>query len=273
MFRTDSKLSWRVTLPLSLLPFVLLVGSYLFGAHYLRYQAAHDPDHATASTKLLPTVDEMADGFYRAAFKEDQSGNLRLWMDTWASLKRFGYGMAIVSLAILVGLYMGCFPVVDSLLFRFFVCLDKISPLVILPVLFVYLGVGELSKVALVVIGLFPGIALAARNRVKEINKEQFDKAQTLGANGSTIAWSLILPQIFPRMLGTLRDNFKAGWNYVIAGESVVAAVGIGYRIFILRRNVAMDMILPYVIWATIIMFALDYLFQWLEKRYRWVDK
>lgn len=273
MFRTDSKLSWRVSLPLSMLPFVLLIGSYLFGAHYLRYQAEHDPDQATASTKLLPTVDEMADGFYRAAFKEDQSGNLRLWVDTWASLKRFGIGMAIVSLAIFVGLYMGCFPVVEAVFFRFFVCLDKISPLVILPVLFVYLGVGELSKVSLVVIGLFPGIALAAFHRVKEINQEQFHKAQTLGATETEIAWRLILPQIFPKMLGVMRDNFKAGWNYVIAGESVVAAVGIGYRIFIMRRNVAMDMILPYVIWATIIMFALDYLFQWLEKRYRWLDK
>lgn len=273
MFRTDSKLSWRVTLPLSLIPFVLLVGAYLAGAHYLRYQAAHDSEHASASTNLLPTASEMLDGFNRAAFKKDASGNLRLWMDIHASLLRFAYGMAVVSLSILVGLYMGCFPVVDALLYRFFVCLDKISPMVILPVLFVYLGVGELSKVMLVVIGLFPGVALAARNRVCEINREQFDKAKTLGLSDAAIAWTLMLPQIFPRMLGVLRDNFKSAWNYVIAGESVVAAVGIGYRIFILRRNVAMDMILPYVIVATLIMFALDYFFLWLEKRYRWVDK
>jgi NitT/TauT family transport system permease protein len=273
MFRTDSKLSWRVTLPLSLIPFVLLVAAYLGGAHYLRYQAAHDPEHATASTNLMPTATEMWDGFYRAAFKPDKSGNLRLVMDIQASLTRFAYGMGIVSLAIVVGLYMGCFPVVDAFLYRFFVGLDKISPMVILPLLFVYLGVGEMAKVMLVVIGLFPGVALAARNRVKEINREQFDKAKTLGLSDSAIAWTLILPQIFPRMLGCLRDNFKSAWNYVIAGESVVAFVGIGYRIFLLRRNVAMDEIIPYVIVATLVMFALDFLFQWLEKRYRWVDK
>jgi NitT/TauT family transport system permease protein len=273
MLRTDAKLSWRQNMVLSMLPFILLVGAYLFGAYHLHYQAEHDATHATASTRLMPLPSEMWDGFQRAAIKEDASGNVRLWLDTWASLRRFAIGMGIVAFGVIIGLYMGCFPLVEAIFFRFFVLLDKVSPLVLLPILFIYLGVDELSKVALVVIGVLPGVVLAAYNRVKEIPREQIHKAQTLGASELEIAWSLVLPQIVPKMLGTMRDNFKAAWNYVIAGESVVASVGIGYRIFILRRNVAMDVILPYVIWATLIMFALDFSFQWIERRYRWADK
>ncbi|HMO21682.1 MAG TPA: ABC transporter permease subunit, partial [Candidatus Melainabacteria bacterium] len=86
-------------------------------------------------------------------------------------------------------------------------------------------------------------------------------------------AWTVIFPQILPKMLGTLRLSFKAAWIYVIAGEFIAASEGLGYRVFVVKRYVAMDIIIPYVIWATILVFALDLLFQWLESRYRWVGK
>jgi NitT/TauT family transport system permease protein len=60
---------------------------------------------------------------------------------------------------------------------------------------------------------------------------------------------------------------------YVIAGEFIAASEGLGYRVFVVKRYVAMDIIIPYVIWATILVFALDLFFQFLESRYRWVGK
>ncbi len=61
--------------------------------------------------------------------------------------------------------------------------------------------------------------------------------------------------------------------EYVLAAEMIAAESGLGYRVFVVKRYVAMDVIIVYVLWATIIMFALDFFFQWLEKRYRWVGK
>ncbi len=258
---------------LSLLPFALVIGLYLFGSYHLRELELTNVDAATASSKLMPTPPEMWDGFSRAAFEQDSNGDYRLWLDTWASIQRFGIGMLFVSSGIVIGLYMGTFPIVEALLYRFFVFFDKVPPLLLLPILFIVFGVGELSKVALVVIGVLPGVVLDAHGRTKEIPHEQFNKAQTLGASESEVAWRIVFPQIFPKMLGTLRLNFKAAWVYVIAGESIAASLGIGYRIFVLRRYVAMDIIIPYVIWATLLMFLLDYLFQLWENHYEWVGK
>ena len=273
LFRTDTKLPRWADLTLAFIPFVLVISLYLWGAYQVRDQEAHNTEQATASSKLMPLPDQMWDGFKRAAFEPDSNGDLRLWLDTGASCQRFAIGMVFVAMGIVIGLYMGTFPIVESLFYRFFVFADKIPPLLLLPILFIVFDVGELSKIALVVIGVLPGVVLDACQRTKEVPHEQFYKAQTLGASESEIAWSVIFPQILPRMLGTLRLNFKAAWSYVIAGESIAASVGIGYRIFVLRRYVAMDIIIPYVIWATLIMFLLDYIFQWLEKRYKWVEQ
>src|SRR5208337_152887 len=101
----------------------------------------------------------------------------------------------------IVGLYMGTFPVVKALLYRFMVVVDKVPPLLLLPILFIVFDVGEVSKIALIVIGVSAGIALDAYARVTEIQREQFFKAQTLGASESEIAWCIVLPQIFPKVI------------------------------------------------------------------------
>jgi NitT/TauT family transport system permease protein len=270
VFRTDTKLPTWSKVVLSVLPFLIMVSLYFWGSFHLREMEASNITESTASSKLMPTAPEMWNGFKRSALEMDEHGDYRLWLDTRASMERFAIGMGIVALGIVVGLYMGTFPIVDALLYRFFVFADKVPPLLILPILFIVFDVGELSKIALVVIGVMPGVVLDACQRTKEIPREQFFKAQTLGASEAEIAWTVIFPQILPKMLGTLRLNFKAAWVYVIAGESIAASVGIGYRIFVLRRYVAMDIIIPYVIWATLIMFLLDYTFQWLEHRFKW---
>jgi NitT/TauT family transport system permease protein len=273
MFRTDTVLPpWlRRTLPM--VAFFFLVGFYIFEAYHVRFLDATVADQATASIKLLPLPSEIWEGFKRAAFAANAKGEYRLWLDTVASMQRFFTGMAFVSLGIIIGLYMGLYPFCESLLKSFFVFLDKVPPLLLLPIIFMAFDVGELSKVMLVIIGVLPGVVLDAYGRTKEIPHDLIYKAQTLGATEGEIAWNVALPMIFPRMLSTLRLNFKAAWGYVIAGEFIAASVGIGYTVFVSKRYVAMDTIIPYVLTATFWMFAFDFILQWCEKRFRWVDK
>lgn len=274
MLRTDTKLSKWFSWALAILPFFLLVGLYLWGADHLRYLASGAAEgQSVASPKLMPLVSEMLDGLRRVALEPDAQGEYRLWSDTAATVSRFATGMIFVASGVVIGLYMGTFPVVNALLHRFFVFLDKVPPLLLLPVIFLAFGTDEFSKVMLVVIGVLPGVVIDAQMRTREIRKEQLQKAQTLGASEQEIAWTVIFPQILPKMLGTLRLNFKAAWMYVIAGEFIAASEGLGYRVFVVKRYVAMDIIIPYVIWATILVFALDLFFQFLESRYRWVGK
>ena len=146
--------------------------------------------------------------------------------------------------------------------------ISLIPPLAILPILFIVFGLGELSKVVLIAIGITPFIARDIQRRTQEIPSEQIVKAQTLGANTSQIMIRVILPQVTPKLIDAVRLSLGAGWLFLIAAEAVAATDGLGYRIFLVRRYMSMDVILPYVAWITFLAFFIDlglrYLSSWL---------
>jgi NitT/TauT family transport system permease protein len=265
-FRTDARPSGAARFWLSICFFVLLIAAYLAGSYYRHLENPQD--------SVMPTVSQILDGMQRAAFERDRNGELRLWVDTFASASRFGAALGVIFLAIPLGVGMGVFPYVEALFYRFFVFFDKLPALSVLPILFIIFGLNELSKIALIVIGVFPTVALDAHLRARAIPQEQIHKAHTLGASGHEIAYRIVLPQIFPKMLDTIRLNLKAAMLLLIAGESLAATVGLGYRIFVVRRYVAMDIITPYVLWMTVLLFLTDWGIQWvIRKRYAWLDK
>jgi NitT/TauT family transport system permease protein len=88
--------------------------------------------------------------------------------------------------------------------------------------------------------------------------EEQLIKAQTLGASSWQIMVRVVLPQILPRLLDAVRLSLGAAWLFLIAAEAIAATDGLGYRIFLLRRYLAMDVILPYVAWITLLAFLFD---------------
>jgi NitT/TauT family transport system permease protein len=265
-FRTDAQPGATTGFLLSICLFVLLLVGYLVGSYYRHLENPQD--------SVMPSVSQMLDGIKRSAFERDRNGDLRLWVDTFASASRFVTALAVVFLAIPLGVGMGLFPYVEALFYRFLVFFDKLPALSVLPILFIVFGLNELSKIALIVLGVFPTVALDAHLRARAIPPEQIHKAHTLGASGHEIAYRIVLPQIFPRMLDTIRLNLKAAMLLLIAGESLAATVGLGYRIFVVRRYVAMDIIIPYVLWMTLLLFLTDWCIQWvIRTRYVWLDK
>jgi NitT/TauT family transport system permease protein len=109
--------------------------------------------------------------------------------------------------------------------------------------------------------------------RIREIPEEQWIKAQTLGAGSFQLASRVILPQALPRLIDSLRLALGPAWLFLISAEAISATGGLGYRIFLVRRYMAMDVILPYVAWITLLAFASDLLLRALRRnRYPWVD-
>ena len=94
--------------------------------------------------------------------------------------------------------------------------------------------------------------------RVAELPQEQIVKAQTLGASTWHIAWRIVLPQMMPRIIDALRLSLGSAWLFLIAAEAIASQSGLGYRIFLLRRYLAMDVILPYVVWITLLAVIFD---------------
>jgi NitT/TauT family transport system permease protein len=252
-------MAWRWVL--AALPFVLVLGIYLLAADARHRENPND--------KVLPTLSQMGAAVKRMAFTEDRrTGDYVMVKDTGASLKRLLTGMALgAGVGLLLGLNMGLFPGMSSTFAPFVTVVSMVPPLAILPILFIALGVDELAKVALIFLGTFPIITRDIYLATRKLPRQQLTKALTLGASQLAITYRIVLPQIVPRLIDTVRLSLGAAWLFLIAGEAIASTDGLGYRIFLVRRYLAMDVILPYVVWITFLGFAMDWL---LRALLRW---
>jgi NitT/TauT family transport system permease protein len=252
---------------LGLLPFVLAV---------LIYFAASDARLAeNPNDKLLPSMVSFAEAIDRMAFTPSKrTGEILFVEDTVASLERLGLGVLISAvLALLMGIPLGFVPYVRAGMSPFVAAFSMVPPMAVLPILFIVIGMGEMAKVALIVIGVTPLIVRDLQQRVSEIPSEQLIKAQTLGGSSWTIVLRVVLPQIFPRLLDAVRLTLGTAWIFLISAEAIAATEGLGYRIFLVRRYLSMDVILPYVAWITLLAFLFDYVLKKVTlKAFPWYD-
>lgn len=256
-------------LALGALPFLLLLLAYLFGS---AARLADNPDD-----KLLPAPAALIETLQTYAAEEDRrSGEVLWWLDTGASLKRLLIALSIsAAIGIVAGLAIGAVPYIRSLMGPFVSALAMIPPLAILPILFIVLGLGEVAKIALIIFGVAPCIVRDVALRAAELPKEQLVKAQTLGASSWLLSIRVILPQLWPKLIDAMRLTLGSAWLFLIAAEAIASTEGLGYRIFLVRRYMAMDVILPYVAWITVLAYTMDYLlratrarfFPWAEAR------
>jgi NitT/TauT family transport system permease protein len=223
--------------------------------------------------RVTPTAIQMIHGFEDAALKPAEEENSdeapdasfvtrirasMLWKDTTATGRRFGISVLLLIPAVLLGLHMAMFPYIGAFFLRFIQFFDKIVALSLLPILFIAFGIDELSKIMLIVVGVTPTIILDTVNLSKNVPREQILKAFTLGAADFAITYRIILKQIWPQVLNSIRLNLKAVMLFLFAGEMIASTDGLAYRIALLRRHMGMDTIIPYVLWVALLLFLVD---------------
>jgi NitT/TauT family transport system permease protein len=252
---------WGSALLLGALPFGLLVLAYLIGS---ALRLAENP-----ADKLLPALTTIADAVDRMAFQPDpRTGDYLLWVDTAASLERLGIALLIsAGLALVVGMLTGMLPVVRAVLAPFVAFVSMVPPLALLPILFIALGLGETSKIALIVIGVAPILIRDLTLTVLALPREMIVKAETLSASSWLIGLRVVLPQVLPRLLTSLRLQLGPAFLFLIAAEAISAESGLGYRIFLVRRYLSMDVIFPYVAWITLLAVLADLALDLLRRR------
>ena len=233
--------------------------------------------------RIVPTIQQLSAGFAHAVLQpaqEDDASDVpdhpsltqqivhgMLWKDTVASSRRFLYGLALLFPAVLLGLHMGLFPYFGVFFLRFILFFDKIIALSVLPILFIAFGIDELSKVMLIVIGVTPTIILDTFNLTKGVPPEQLVKGFTLGAGDFDVAYRVVLKQIWPRVLNSIRLNLKPLMLFLFAGEMIASTDGLAYRIALMRRHMGMNIIIPYVLWVALLLFLVDLTMRLLNKR------
>lgn len=247
---------------LMVLPFVVLLGIYMVASHIRHAENPND--------KLLPTLSQIGKAAERMALNRDaRTGNILLWSDTLVSVKRIAAGVLAAALAgLILGLNMGMLPGVRHLGLTFITFIAHIPPLAILPILFISFGVDEFGKIALIFLGTFPLITRDVYFAVSKIPPEMIVKALTLGASQWGVAYRVIFPQVLPRLIETVRLCLGAAWLFLIAAEAIASQDGLGYRIFLVRRYLSMDVIILYVAWITVLAASVDLLLKLVVSRW-----
>ncbi|HLZ41081.1 MAG TPA: ABC transporter permease subunit [Candidatus Sulfotelmatobacter sp.] len=256
-----------------------IVFSVGIGLYFYVSQKRH---HDNPEDRVMPTVTQMLHGMKDAVSNpaEDDDSTLpdnasigqrffasMLWKDTVSTSRRFIYSILLLIPAVLLGLHMGLFPYVGAFFLRFILFFDKIVALSLLPILFIVFGIDELSKIMLIVIGVTPTIILDTFNLTKGVPDEQIVKAFTLGASDFDVAYRVVMRQIAPRVLNSIRLNLKAVMLFLFAGEMIASTDGLAYRIALLRRHMGMDVIIPYVLWVALLLFVVDLAMRFVNRK------
>jgi NitT/TauT family transport system permease protein len=257
--------SKKAMILLSIIPFIVMILWYSHESN-IRHEA-------NPADKLLPGLTQMVDQIKEYAFQIDERTGKNLFLlDTKSSLKRLVIGTSIASIfALICGLGMGVFPWIRIMALPFIVFISIIPPLAVLPIIFITLGVEELGKISLIIIGISFLMTRDKYFSVTQIPREHITKALTLGANPFGVVWRVIVPQTMPRFWETMRIYLSPAWLFLIAAEAIASTDGLAYRIYLARRYMNMAQIIPIVLWITFLGFGMNYLIKlYIRLRYRW---
>lgn len=204
-------------------------------------------------TRFLPTPQMV----WQALVNLWQEGYLP--QDILASFLRVMAGFFLGGLlAIPVGIGMGAFASIRALLEPIIGIVRYMPTPAFIPLLIIYLGLGEAPKVALIFLGSVFFNTLMIMDAVKFIPKELLETTYTLGGSRLQVLFQVMVPYIVPNILDTFRINMAAAWNLVVVAELVAAEVGLGKRIAIAQKFFNTDEIFACLIVLGLIGFLLD---------------
>jgi NitT/TauT family transport system permease protein len=209
--------------------------------------------------KFLPSPAKVLEAFGRLWSTRE------LLKDTVASLWRVGVGFLLaVALSIPVGVLMGSFASIRALCEPLFGLMRYMPAPAFIPLLILYLGIGEEPKVTLIFIGVFFFNSLMVMDTVKFVPKDLIEATYMLGGTRWEALTQVILPNVLPGIIDACRINLAAAWQLVIVSELIAANEGLGRRISVAGRFLRTDEIFVGLIVIGIIGLGFDLLFQYL---------
>jgi len=161
-----------------------------------------------------------------------------------ASLFRILTAAAIaITTAIPIGLLMGLNRRAKGILDVPIEFYWPLPPLAYLPLMIIWLGIGETSKVTLLVLAMFAPICLSAQAGVRSLPIERVNAARSLGASRLQLFRDIVFPTALPEILTGIRIALGVGWSTLVAAELIASNQGIGYVIMSASHFLATDVV------------------------------
>ena len=168
-----------------------------------------------------------------------------LWQHLGASLTRILVALlAAVIIGVPVGIAMGLSPTIRGILDPLIELYRPVPPLAYLPLMVIWFGIGETSKILLIYLAIFAPVAMSALAGVKSAQQVRIRAAQSLGASRVQVLLFVILPGALPEILTGLRIGLGVGWSTLVAAELIAATRGLGFMVQSAGEFLATDVVL-----------------------------
>ena len=181
----------------------------------------------------------------------------------WSLLRVFGAFVLAALTAVPLGLLMGSSRIVRGIFDPLIEFYRPLPPLAYLPLIVIWFGIDETSKILLIYLACFAPIAVATRAGVTGVHSEQLHAGLSMGANRWQLLRHIILPAALPDILTGLRIAIGFGWTTLVAAEMVAATAGVGQMVLNASNFLRTDI----VIMGIILIGAVAYLFDLAMRR------
>lgn len=198
--------------------------------------------------------------------------NGQLWEHLNASLVRSagGFFLAVV-VAIPLGTAIAWYPPVRQLVSPVLELFRNTAALALLPVFVLVLGIGETSKVAIVLYACFFPILLNTISGVESVDKQLLRSARVLGLSSTATFRKVVFPAALPTIFTGIRIAGAAAILVLIAAEMIGATAGLGYLINYSQYNFLIPQMYAAILTTTALGLAVNYGLVALERRFsRW---
>lgn len=185
----------------------------------------------------------------------------------WSALRVFGAFVLAVLTAIPVGILMGVNHVVRGIFDPLVEFYRPLPPLAYLPLVVIWMGIGEGSKILLIYLAMFAPLALSARAGVKSVAIEQIHAAYSMGASRAQVLKHVIMPAALPEVLTGMRIAIGFGWTTLVAAEMVAATAGLGFMVLTASKFMATDVVIMGILVIGAMALLFDLGMRWLERK------
>jgi ABC-type nitrate/sulfonate/bicarbonate transport system permease component len=155
--------------------------------------------------------------------------SFEIFKHTGSSLGRVaaGFGLAVVT-AIPLGIAMGWFKTIDTIVDPIVELIRPVSPIAILPLAILWFGIGDASKIFIIWLSCTFPILIATYSAVKGLDRSFIYAATSLGANQWEVLRTVAVPAAMPQIYAGVRISVGVGLIVIISSEMVAARHGLG---------------------------------------------
>ncbi|MFO8089363.1 MAG: ABC transporter permease [Desulfatiglandaceae bacterium] len=215
--------------------------------------------------RSLATPAEVVKELYRLT--QVRLAGLTLWGHIWDSTRRILIGFSIASaIAIPLGLFMGLNRYVSAIVKPLFDLLKPMPPIAWISISILWFGIGEPSKVFIIVVGTFVPCLLNSYNGIRLIEPELYDVIRVLGGKRWHEIIQVSFPAAFPAIFAGLQISMSIAWTCVLAAELVSSRSGLGWIIIRGMKLTKPELVIGGMIIIALVALTTTLLITWLEK-------